>query len=98
MKYYKLNNEVFAYELDGSQDHLIGDKILMTDEEVEVHINPPKTAEQILAEKIQEAKAYLASTDFKMTVDYYATLTAGQQLDLTNLRAEARAFLKEQGL
>ena len=66
MKFYKdINNEVFAYEEDGSQDHLIGDKILMTAEEVELHINPPKTEEQIIAEKIAEAKAYLAETDYK---------------------------------
>jgi hypothetical protein len=41
MKYYKQNNEVYAYELDGSQDHLIGDKVAMTVEEVEAHLNPP---------------------------------------------------------
>lgn len=41
MKYYKLNNEVFAYALDGSQDHLIGDKVAMTAAEVEAHLNPP---------------------------------------------------------
>lgn len=34
MKLYKnTNNEVFAYEEDGSQDHLIGDKISITKEE-----------------------------------------------------------------
>lgn len=55
-------------------------------------------ARQDIETKIAEAKSYLESTDFKMTVDYYATLTAGQQLDLTTLRAEARAFLKGQGL
>ena len=68
MKYYKdINNEVFAYEEDGSQDHLIGDKILMTAEEVELHINPPKTEEQIIAEKVIEYKAYLANTDYIVT-------------------------------
>jgi hypothetical protein len=51
MKYYKnVNNEIYAYELDGSQDHLIGDKVAMTAEEVEIHLNPPKTLEQIKAE------------------------------------------------
>jgi hypothetical protein len=44
MKYYKQNNEIYAYELDGSQDHLIGDKVAMTAEEVEAHINPPIVA------------------------------------------------------
>jgi len=34
MKLYKdTNNEVFAYELDGSQDHLIGNKTSITQEE-----------------------------------------------------------------
>ena len=55
-------------------------------------------AQQAVDKKIAEAKAYLASTDFKMTVDYYATLTPEQQEELMAKRAEARAFLKEQGL
>lgn len=95
MKFYKdINNEVFAYEEDGSQDYLIGDKVLMTAEEVEAHINPPKTEAQLLAEKVAESKAYLASTDFKMTVDYYATLTEQEQADLTYNRAEAREYVR----
>ena len=95
MKYYKKNNEVFAYELDGSQDHLIGDNVLMTVEEVELHINPPKTEEQILKEQIQEAKLYLSSTDFKMTVDYYNILTDEEKVELTTKRAEARVLINE---
>ena len=55
-------------------------------------------AQQELEVKIAEAKTYLASTDFKMTVDYYATLTPEQQEELTMMRAAARDFLKEQGL
>jgi len=48
--------------------------------------------------KISEAKAYLSLSDFKMSVDYYATLTLEQQAELTTKRAEAREFLKGQGL
>jgi hypothetical protein len=34
MKHYiDSNNNIFAYELDGSQDHLIGDKTPITDEQ-----------------------------------------------------------------
>lgn len=55
-------------------------------------------AQQVIYNKISEAKAYLASTDFKMTVDYYATLTVEQQEELTIMRATARGFLKGQGL
>ena len=36
MKHYKdTNNTIYAYELDGSQDHLIGDKVPITDEEAD---------------------------------------------------------------
>ena len=43
MKYYKLNNEVYAFELDGSQDdHIKPDMVLMSDEEIDKHINPQK--------------------------------------------------------
>lgn len=51
-------------------------------------------AEQELQAKIQEAKAYLASTDYKMTVDYFATLTKEVQDELTTKRAEAREFIR----
>ena len=43
MKYYKLNNEVYAFEIDGSQDdYITDDMIMMTEEEVDRHINPEK--------------------------------------------------------
>ena len=36
MKLYKdTSNKVFAYELDGSQDNLIGDKVAITQEEAD---------------------------------------------------------------
>lgn len=54
--------------------------------------------QQAVDKKIAEAKTYLASTDFKMTVDYYQTMTAEQQEELSTKRSEARTFLKEQGL
>ena len=49
--------------------------------------------EQELKQKIQEAKNYLTSTDFYMTVDKYATLTAERQVELTTKRAEARELI-----
>jgi hypothetical protein len=36
MKFYKdSSNNVFAYEADGSQDHLIGNKVVITQEEAD---------------------------------------------------------------
>ena len=43
MKYYKLENKVYAFEDDGSQDDYIKpEMVLMTSEEVDKHINPEK--------------------------------------------------------
>ena len=43
MKYYRLNNEVYAFEADGSQDaYITEDMVRMTDEEADRHINPEK--------------------------------------------------------
>ena len=61
--------------------------------EEEIEIYQP-TKEEILYQKINEAKAYLANTDYKMTVDYFATLTEAEQVQLTQLRAEAREFIR----
>ena len=96
MKHYKdINNEVFAYEEDGSQDDLIGDKVLMTADEVEAHINPPKTEEQILAEKVAEAKAYLASTGWY--VERLNDPSSGKAIpqEVLDKRAEARVLINE---
>lgn len=40
--------------------------------------------------KIAEAKAYLSSTDFYMTIDKYAELDEARKVELTTKRAEAR--------
>jgi hypothetical protein len=50
---------------------------------------------QRLAKQIQEAKSYLLSTDYKMTVDYFGTLTKEEQDNLIKLRAEARQFIRD---
>lgn len=50
MKYYKLNDQVFAFESDGSQDEYIRqDMVRMTSSEVDKHLNPKKymTDEQL---------------------------------------------------
>ena len=56
------------------------------------------TEEEIQAEitvnLVQEAKNYLANTDYKMTVDYFATLSKEIQDELIAKRAEAREFIR----
>jgi len=76
MKYYKntITNEVFAFELDGSQDNLIiSDMVQMTQAEIDAHINPPKTPAQLA----QEAKQAKINQVTKITV----TTTSGKVFD-----------------
>ena len=58
----------------------------------------PPTQEELdkalVIQKVQEYKAYLASTDFKMTVDYYAMLAEVERLELTTKRQEARVYIR----
>lgn len=52
MKFYRheVTGDVYAFESDGSQDSYIGaDLVLMTDEQVEAHVNPPPAREQLEA-------------------------------------------------
>lgn len=98
MKYYiNKDKEIFGFELDGSQDHLITSDMLPI-ELVEIQaINQAKEDElkQTLEYKINEAKLYLSSTDFKMTVDYFGNLTQNEQDGLMELRATARQFIRD---
>ncbi|WP_404460261.1 tail fiber assembly protein [Providencia rettgeri] len=52
MKYYKdKNNEVYAYESDGSQDTFIADDlVLIAEQEAFAITNPPPSKEQLIVE------------------------------------------------
>ena len=97
MKHYiNKNKEIFGFELDGSQDHLITkDMKEISVEEIQT-INQAKEdeAKQSIEYKINEAQTYLSSTDYKMTVDYFATLSKEIQDELILKRAEAREFIR----
>ena len=63
--YFKdLNGTVYAYDDRQVADGLAGDKTAMTPEEVEAHINPAPTPEQLQQQANAEARAYLAETDW----------------------------------
>ena len=57
-----------------------------------------RTDEEIRKEEINtqiaEAKSYLSSTDYKMTVDYFATLSKEIQDELILKRNDAREFIR----
>lgn len=49
---------------------------------------------EITIHLVNEAKNYLASTDYKMTVDYFATLDKVTQEELIAERQKAREFIR----
>lgn len=97
MKHYiNKNKEIFAFELDGSQDHLITPdmKEISLEEIQALHEANEEEYKESLEYKINEAKLYLLSTDYKMTVDYFATLSKEQQDDLISKRSLSREFIR----
>ena len=95
MKYYiNKQQEIFAYELDGSQDHLIDDKEPITIEEVQAISKAKEDAYKATMEyKINEAKSYLSSTDW-----YTSRLSeTGKAIpeDVLAQRTKAREFLSD---
>ena len=49
---------------------------------------------EITLHLVNEAKSYLASTDYKMTVDYFASLSKATQDELIAERQKAREFIR----
>jgi hypothetical protein len=72
MKYYKdTDNNIYAYELDGSQDHLIGNKLAITEEEVtSIHNQKNQDALDQLTYSEQRSLAY-ASIEEQLDMQYW---------------------------
>lgn len=93
MKYYKINNEIRAIE--SGQEFLIQeDWIKITEDEALATTNPPKTAEQILAEQVQEYKLFLDKTDKKVLPDYEFKEGDNTLEWYIEERSKARAFIR----
>ena len=95
MKFYKdSNNNIYAYELDGSQDHLIGDKVSVTQAEVDA-MNAAKEQEYLdslsYAEKRQADYAPLAE---QLDMQYHDTMN-GTETWLDHIRSVKEAHPKE---
>ena len=82
MKYYKLNKDVYAFEIDGSQDDLITkDMIKMSDDEVDRHINPEKYLSDIeKAQLNRERMPILSPIEFDVKLNNAGLYDAVQDL------------------
>jgi hypothetical protein len=78
MKLYKdSDNNIWAYELDGSQDHLIGDKIAITKEQAD-EIRLQTKQEQFDAMAYAEKRR----TEYPSIVDYIDGVVKGDQAQI----------------
>lgn len=91
MKYYKLNNEVYAYDEEQVAIGLADDKTELTAEERELHLNPPKTVEQL----VQEASK-VRDDEMLIGVDYQGLMISLTDVDGNGMIQVKAAF--EMGL
>ena len=82
MKYYKLNKDVYAFEIDGSQDDYITEVMVkMTDDEVDRHINPEKYLNDIeKAQLSRERMLRLTPIEFDIKLNNAGLYDAVQEL------------------
>ena len=82
MKYYKLNKDVYAFEIDGSQDdYITEDMVKMSDDEVDRHINPEKYLSDIeKAQLNRERMLNLTPIEFDIKLNNAGLYDAVQEL------------------
>jgi len=68
MKYYRdASGQIYAYELDGSQDHLIGDKAPVTEEEVTLATTSAQLGVEDVVRGLRDS--LLISSDWTQVMD-----------------------------
>lgn len=98
MKYYiNENKEIFGFELDGSQDHLITDDMveISTDEINKINQAKEDEYKQSLESKLIEAKLFLDKTDKKVLPDYEFREDDKSLEWYIDERKKARAFIRD---
>lgn len=82
MKHYiNTNKEIFGFELDGSQDHLITPDMVKISLEEIAELNKPTEA-QLQEQANAEARAKLNSLDWKVIRELERLMLAGTDLNL----------------
>ena len=82
MKHYiNKNKEIFGFELDGSQDHLIKEDMKLISLEEIAELNKP-TEEQLQAQANAEAIQSLSATDWKVIRELERLMLSGTELNL----------------
>lgn len=90
---YLLNGTMSVPKADGNREYELIKQWLAEGNTPEPEFTEEELQITSINKQVQEAKAYLASTDFYMTVDKYAELNETRKVELTTKRAEAREVI-----
>lgn len=90
---YLLNSTMSVPMADGNREYELIKQWLAEGNTPEPEYTEEEIAQKEQAQKVQEAKDFLTKTDYKMTVDYYKTMSKQEQSELTKLREEARTVI-----
>lgn len=91
---YLLNGTMFVPKADGNSEYEAIKQWISEGNIPKPEFTQEELIQQEINMQINKYKQYLDSTDFKMTVDYYTTLTEVEQIELTQKRLEAREFIR----
>ena len=90
---YLLNGTMHVPKADGNSDYELIKQWISEGNTSEPEFTEEELQITSINKQIQEAKIYLADTDFYMTVDKYAELDEARKVELTTKRAEAREVI-----
>ena len=90
---YLLNETMSVPKAEGNLEYELIKKWIAEGNTPEAEFTEEELQITSINKQIQEAKVYLATTDFYMTVDKYAELDEARKVELTTKRAEAREVI-----
>ncbi|PVZ89972.1 hypothetical protein C9426_00905 [Serratia sp. S1B] len=103
MKYYTFHNEVYAFD-DDQLDYVKPEMVEMTAEEIEAHINPKPTIEQLAQQARNKRDQLLLDSQWliqrhrdQLETGITTTLTTDQYTALLNYRQSLRDVPEQQG-
>lgn len=85
MKYFKdINNQVYAYAEDGSEDEFIKDGLIeITEYEAMEIVNPQPTNSQLLAKELSELSIVYKNDIYELNTSYLAAIVSDGPSEVT---------------
>ncbi len=92
---FKPNGAFVAISKNTWEQFLVYEKEDLSVQNGEIKVSDYAKNKIDIARKMADYKNFLATTDYKMTVDYFATMSKDDQDSLISERTAARNFIRE---